>query len=165
MHLTGFKSKNAVSKLVARLQEQGVIDKDSKGFLIPKQLFGNIKVLGTVEAGFPSPAEEELIDTMTLDEWLIKNKEATYMLKAKGDSMIEAGIMEGDMILVDRSKEAKERRHRDRPIERRLDDEVSEEKGKYSHAPAGEPEVQAHNSEGRRRTGNRGGRHGRHQEI
>lgn len=107
MQLTGFKSKNAVSKLVARLQEQGVIDKDSKGFLIPKRLFGNIKLLGTVEAGFPSPAGEELVDTMTLDEWLIKNKEATYMLKAKGDSMIEAGIMEGDMILVDRSKEAK----------------------------------------------------------
>jgi repressor LexA len=107
MTITGLKSKNAVFKLIARLREEGVIDKDSKGYLIPKQLFGNIRVLGTVEAGFPSPADEELIDTMTLDEWLIKNKEATYMLKAKGDSMIEAGIMEGDMILVDRSKEAK----------------------------------------------------------
>jgi repressor LexA len=107
MALLKFKSKNSVTKLVKKLVAEGVIEQDSKGYLIPKRLFGNIKVLGTVEAGFPSPAEEELVDTMTLDEWLIKNKEATYMLKAKGDSMIEAGIMEGDMILVDRSKEAK----------------------------------------------------------
>jgi len=107
MKITGFKSRNAVFKLLKRLEGRGIIEKDNKGFLIPKRLFGEIRVLGTVEAGFPSPAEEELVDTMTLDEWLIKNKEATYMLKAKGDSMIEAGIMEGDMILVDRSKEAK----------------------------------------------------------
>jgi repressor LexA len=107
MKITGFKSRNAVFKLLKRLEVRGIIEKDSKGFVIPKRLFGEIRVLGTVEAGFPSPAEEELVDTMTLDEWLIKNKEATYMLKAKGDSMIEAGIMEGDMILVDRSKEAK----------------------------------------------------------
>ncbi len=106
MKLTGYKSKNSVYKLVSRLEGQGFIKKDSKGFLIPKRIFGEVKILGTVEAGFPSPAEEELIDTMTLDEWLIKNKEATYMLKIKGDSMIEAGIMEGDMVLVDRSKTA-----------------------------------------------------------
>ncbi len=62
-----------------------------------------VKILGRVEAGFPSPAEEELQDTITLDEWLIKNKEATYMLKVSGDSMVDAGIMEGDTVLVDRS--------------------------------------------------------------
>src|SRR5215470_4167955 len=63
----------------------------------------NLRLLGNIWAGWPSPAEEELQDTMTLDEWLINNKEATYMLKVKGDSMIEAGIMEGDTALVDRS--------------------------------------------------------------
>jgi hypothetical protein len=55
-------------------------------------------VLGTVEAGFPSPAEEELGDTLDLDEFLIRNKEATYMLKVTGDSMIEAGLMPGDLV-------------------------------------------------------------------
>jgi repressor LexA len=106
MMLTGFKSRNAVFKLLARLEEDGVIEKDSKGFLIPKRLFGEIKVLGTIAAGFPSPAEEETIDTITIDEWLIKNKEATYLLKVNGDSMIDAGIMDGDMVLLDRSKTA-----------------------------------------------------------
>ena len=107
MDLLRFKSKNSVFKLLKKLEAQGVITRDEKGFIIPKRLFGAIRVLGTIEAGFPSPAEEELVDTMTLDEWLIKNKEATYMLKVKGDSMIDAGIMEGDMVLLDRSKEAK----------------------------------------------------------
>ena len=106
MELFKFKSKNSVTKLVKKLEEQGVVEKDSKGFLIPKRLFGEIKVLGTIAAGFPSPAEEETIDTITIDEWLIRNKEATYILKVNGDSMIDAGIMDGDMVLLDRSKTA-----------------------------------------------------------
>ena len=107
MRLLGFRSKNAVYKLLAKLENQGVLRKDSTGHIIPKRIFGEVRVLGTVEAGFPSPAEEELVDTMTIDEWLINNREATYMLKVKGDSMIEAGIMEGDMVLVDRSRTPK----------------------------------------------------------
>ena len=59
-------------------------------------------------AGFPTPAEEELVDTITIDEFLINNKEATYMLKVSGDSMIDAGIQPGDMVLVERNRNAKE---------------------------------------------------------
>jgi SOS regulatory protein LexA len=66
-----------------------------------------IKVLGYVEAGFPAGAEEELLDTMSLDEFLIDKAEATYILKVKGDSMIDAGIMPGDMVLVERGKRAR----------------------------------------------------------
>lgn len=104
MKTTGLKSKNSVNKLVNKLINFGVIEKDSAGRLIPKKLWGETKILGLVEAGFPSPAEEELIDTITLDEYLIKNKEATYILKASGDSMIEAGIKPGDMVLVERNR-------------------------------------------------------------
>ena len=105
--LVGFKSKNAVYKLVGKLVEQGVVAKDAKGRLIPKRLEAEIPVLGVVEAGWPSPAEEELLDTMTLDAYLIRNKEATYMLQVKGDSMIEAGILPGDQVLVERGVEPK----------------------------------------------------------
>jgi repressor LexA len=107
MKLTGFRSKNAVFKLLAKLEREGIVRRDDRGRLIPKKLFGEVRVLGTVEAGWPSPAEEELHDTMSLDEWLIRNKEATYMLKVTGDSMIEAGIMDGDMVLLERGKEPK----------------------------------------------------------
>jgi len=103
MALLDFKSRNSVFKLVNKLEEDNFITKDEKGKLIPKHLYGELRVLGQVEAGFPSPAEEELSDTMSMDEYLIKNKEATYMLKVSGDSMKDAGIMNGDMVLVDRS--------------------------------------------------------------
>jgi len=106
--LTGFKSTNAVSKLVDKLVIQGVIKKDAAGKLIPKKLLGSTKILGMVAAGFPTPAEEELVDTITIDEFLIKNKEATYMLKVSGDSMIEAGIRPSDMVLVERNRTPKE---------------------------------------------------------
>lgn len=102
--LFSFRSRNAAYKLIQKLIKEGFLHKDKKGHLIPNKLFHEIRVLGLVEAGFPSPAEEELTDTMTLDEWLIQNREATYMLKVKGDSMQDAGIVEGDMALVDRSK-------------------------------------------------------------
>lgn len=107
MKLTGFRSKNAVYKLINRLVNAGVIEKDNQGKIIPKRLFGNTKVLGIVEAGFPSPAEEELLDTMSLDEYLISNKEATFILKVSGNSMIDAGIMPKDMVLVERTDQAK----------------------------------------------------------
>jgi SOS-response transcriptional repressor LexA len=64
--------------------------------------------LGVVEAGFPSPAEEELSDTLTLDDWLMENREATIMLKAPNDAMIGAGIIAGDTVLLDRSRTAKD---------------------------------------------------------
>lgn len=108
MSLVGFKSKNAVAKLVNRLVGEGVLDKDGAGRLVPNKLFGEVPVLGLVEAGFPSAAEEELIDTMSIDEYLIPhNKEATYMLEVKGDSMIDAGICEGDLVIVERGPEPK----------------------------------------------------------
>jgi repressor LexA len=61
-----------------------------------------------VEAGFPSPAEEELLDTISLDDYLIGRKEATYILRVKGDSMINAGILPGDMIIVERTSQSRD---------------------------------------------------------
>jgi len=102
MQLTGFRSKNAVFKLIGRMVDDGIVKKDSRGRLIPKKLVVGTPLLGLVEAGFPSPAEEELLDVMDFDEYLVPNKESTYILKVKGDSMIEAGIQPGDMVIVER---------------------------------------------------------------
>lgn len=102
MRLFGYRSPNAVTKLVHRLVEAGVLTRDRSGHITLTNPFSHARVLGTVEAGFPSPAEEELADTMSLDEWLIGNKEATFMLKVRGESMRDAGIMPGDMVLVER---------------------------------------------------------------
>ena len=100
--VVGFRSKHAASHLVQRLVADEWITKDAAGTLLPGPLFSAVPLLGTVTAGFPSPAEEELADTMTLDEYLISNKEATYLLKVDGESMIGAGILPGDLLLVER---------------------------------------------------------------
>ncbi len=100
--MVGLKSKNAVSKLVGRLEDIKALRRDSRGRLIPLSIAFPVKVLGTVEAGFPSPAEEELTDTLSLDDFLIKNREATFLLKVSGDSMKDAGILPGDMVIVER---------------------------------------------------------------
>lgn len=108
MELLGFKSKNAVFKLINKLVEEGVVGKDSRGRLIPNKLIGEVPLLGLVEAGFPTAAEEDMLDTMSIDEYLIENKEASYLLEVKGDSMIDAGIQEGDLVIADRKKEPKD---------------------------------------------------------
>jgi len=108
MDLLGFKSTNAVYKLINKLVENGILGKDKKGKLIPSKIFGEVEVLGQVKAGFPSPAEEELQDTMSLDDFLIDKKESTYMLEVDGDSMIDALIGDGDMVLVERTNKAKD---------------------------------------------------------
>lgn len=102
MRITGFKSKNAVFKLIERLVERGYLHKDRNGRLSPGDPLFGTKMLGLVEAGFPSPAEEELLDVISFDEYLTPNKENSYILRVKGDSMIDAGIMEGDMIVVEK---------------------------------------------------------------
>ncbi len=102
--MVGLRSKNAVSKLIKKLEQIKVLERDSKGRLIPGSIVLSVKVLGTVEAGFPSPAEEELADTLSLDDLLIQNPEATFLLKVSGDSMSGAGILPGDMVIVDKGR-------------------------------------------------------------
>lgn len=103
--MMGYKSKNAVFRLVGRLEAAGLIEKDKTGHIVPSRLFTETRLLGAVQAGFPSPAEEELSDTVSIDDYLIKNKEATYLLMVKGDSMIDAGIREGDLVVAERAVE------------------------------------------------------------
>ncbi len=105
--MLGLKSKNAVSKLVGKLEEIKVLERDDKGRLTPVSIRFPVRILGIVEAGFPSPAEEELADTLSLDDLLIQNHEATFLLRVSGDSMIEAGIMPGDMVIVNKGQTPK----------------------------------------------------------
>ena len=112
MKLFGFKSKNAVFRVVEKLIDAGLVAKDHLGRLLPSESFTenifNIPLLGFVTAGFPATVEEELADTVNLDDMLIKNKPLTYMLEVDGDSMIETHIEKGDMVLVEKCNNAKD---------------------------------------------------------
>lgn len=105
--LVGLRSKHAVWKLVGKLEAVGIVARDATGRLVPGSRMGMLKVLGTVEAGLPGPAEEIALDSLSLDAWLIRDREETFLLKVSGDSMIEAGILEGDLVIVDRNREPK----------------------------------------------------------
>lgn len=62
----------------------------------------------TIAAGFPSPAEQYVEASLDLNQLLISRPAATFFLRVAGDSMIDAGIFEGDILVVDRSIEAKD---------------------------------------------------------
>lgn len=61
-----------------------------------------------IKAGFPSPAIDFEDEKMSLDKFLVKNHQATFYAKADGDSMMGAGISNGDIMIIDRSLEPKE---------------------------------------------------------
>ena len=58
---------------------------------------------GNVQAGFPSPAEDHLEKSLDLNEHLVRNPAATFFVRVEGDSMRDAGIHGGDILVVDRS--------------------------------------------------------------
>ncbi len=58
---------------------------------------------GRVQAGFPSPAQGEYADTIDLNRALITNPSATFCARVIGNSMVDAGINEGDLLIIDRS--------------------------------------------------------------
>lgn len=70
---------------------------------VPRPLF-----LSRVPAGFPSPAEDYVEGTLDLNEHLIVHKEATFFVRVRGDSMAGAGIRSGDLLVVDRAREAQD---------------------------------------------------------
>ena len=107
MTLVGFKSKNAVYKLINKLVDEGVVSKDSSGKLTPNRMFNEVPLLGLVEAGFPTATDEQS-DTLCLEDYLIKDKDSSYLLEVKGDSMIDEGIKEGDLVIAERCGDPKD---------------------------------------------------------
>lgn len=103
--IIGVRSKSVVHFWVAKLLSAGILQKDAKGFLFLRRNPRALKLAGEVCAGFPSPAEEELRDIISFDAYLIRNPETSFLLSVTGDSMIEAGIREKDLVIVEKNKE------------------------------------------------------------
>ena len=74
-------------------------------FFIPKKENGIGQWLAEegISAGFPSPADDFKETRISLDKELVKNKEATFYARVDGDSMIGAGLEDGDLLVIDRS--------------------------------------------------------------
>jgi len=66
-------------------------------------------LLSRISAGFPSPADDYIENNLSLSELLIRNHLSTFLMKTSGDSMVDVGINDGDILVVDRSIEPKNR--------------------------------------------------------
>ena len=66
-------------------------------------------VSANVQAGFPSPADDHMERSLDLNEHLVKNPASTFFVRVQGDSMRDAGIRDGDILVVDRSLQANDR--------------------------------------------------------
>ena len=113
----GVRSKNAVAKVVNVLVREGYIEKDPKGRIKIMEIAEGssddaaqpmmLPLFGPISAGFAAPVEEQAEEMISLDTYLIGDRSSTFLLRVKGDSMIDAGIFEGDVVVVNRKKTPK----------------------------------------------------------
>ncbi len=110
----GFKSTSTVHAYIKKLEEEGQIAKDAtkpralkildesekslEGYIADQEI-DNIPVLGKITAGAPILAVENIEETFPIPVQYLENS-ASFMLKVRGDSMLNAGILDGDYILV-----------------------------------------------------------------
>ncbi len=104
--LFGYTSKDSSYGMANKLIKLGYIDKDSAGKLIPKNLFA-IPKLGRIRAGHPQSAEQESAYNVSFDTFLVSRPESSFILTVVGDSMSEAGINDGDIVVVDKRQNPK----------------------------------------------------------
>jgi SOS regulatory protein LexA len=109
------RSKNAVAKVVSALVRQQHLEKDPKGRIkileMPQSdapyMPLTLPLFGPIAAGFAAPVEEYTGEKVSFDDYLIRDRSSTFLLRVKGESMINAGIHEGDLVVVERGKEPK----------------------------------------------------------
>ena len=107
MRLFKLSSRSSAFYIGEQLSKQGIVVKDRTGKLVPGPEFHAVPLVGRIRAGFAAPAEEELADTISIGEYLLRRPEASYLLTVDGDSMKDAGIHHGDMVVFERTQDYK----------------------------------------------------------
>ena len=99
--LLGFASKAAVKKVLERLEVVGMLERTEDGDWAPSERFFE-RAIATqpVPAGTPISAEADVHEHITIDRFLIRDPNNPVLIRVKGDSMVEAGIHEGDLAVV-----------------------------------------------------------------
>jgi repressor LexA len=100
--LVGLNSKASVAGLVLRLKAEGFVESTPDRRLKPGKRFFERTVAESVQAGLPTQVPDTAPDTITIDEHLISHPSKTVLIKVKGDSMIDAGILPGDTVVVEK---------------------------------------------------------------
>jgi len=101
--LLGLKSKSSVAALVARLKLAGYLESTPDRRLAPtRRFFARPLAQVPVRAGLPDPVDDAEADAVTIDDYLIEHPSSTVLVRVKGDSMLEAGIFDGDLVVVEK---------------------------------------------------------------
>lgn len=104
----GFKSANAAEEHLKALARKGAIEMipgTSRGIRIPELTDQGLPIVGRVAAGDPILAEENIEDRIDLPAGFFQ-PHADYLLRVRGDSMIDAGILDGDLLAVHKTQQA-----------------------------------------------------------
>ena len=104
MDLFEVRSKSVVSYWIEKLIEKGILEKDAQGYIKLSGVSFGIPLVGSVAAGLPASAEEQAREVVSMDQYLIARPDASFLLRVTGDSMIGAGIMDGDLVIVERGR-------------------------------------------------------------
>ena len=105
--LWGVAAKSWVSQVVRRFEEAGYLDWTPDRQLKPGARFFERRLAdSSVQAGLPNPAISDGYDLITIDDYLVKVPSKTALVRVKGDSMIDAGIHEGDLLVVEQQPNA-----------------------------------------------------------
>lgn len=104
--LVGLKTTSAVSVFVGRMKEAGFLSSTPDRRLQPGRRFFDRDLVDSVRAGSPQPANDAPQDAFSVDEYLIDAPSRTAMLTVKGESMIDAGILPGDTVIVKKNAPA-----------------------------------------------------------
>lgn len=99
--LMAYGSKAAAFKLVNRLVEAGFLRKGPGRRLAPTEEFFGRRLVGAVRAGSPELPPDVVYENISLDRYLIDCPSQMVLVRVKGDSMVEAGILPGDLVAVD----------------------------------------------------------------
>lgn len=105
--LMGYRSKAAAFKLAARLSAAGFLNTGPGQRIVPTDQFLARPIAGSVRAGRPESPAETAFETISLDSFLIVTPSTTVFVRVTGDSMIDSGIMDGDLAIIDRALKAR----------------------------------------------------------
>ena len=101
--LLGLRSKSSVAALVARLKLAGFLESTPDRRLAPtSRFFARPLAVAPVRAGLPDPIDDTDTDAVTIDDYLIERPSSTVLVRVKGDSMQDAGIFDGDLVVVEK---------------------------------------------------------------
>jgi len=105
--LLGFTSTAAVTAMVKRMKSIGYLDSTPDRRLQPGARFFECVLADTVQAGQPQPANDDPAATFDLIRRLIRIPSRTFLLQVRGESMIDAGLLPGDYVVIQKGTPAK----------------------------------------------------------